>query len=112
MKIEMAESLLRSWLRHCEKCQFAELNWKPSPEWGLELSPELTADFDRFKSDFPDAAKKTASVGQFLRQAEIDVLGARVGEAGGIEKLFAIDTAFHTRGLYLWRQRRNEVQDP
>lgn len=99
MKIEMAESLLRSWLRHCEKCQFAELNWKPSPEWDLDLSPELTADFDRFKSDFPDAGKKTASVGQFLRQAEIDVLGARVGPAGGIEKLFAIDTAFHTRGL-------------
>ena len=95
----MAESLLRSWLRHCEKCQFAELNWKPSPEWGLDLSPELTADFDRFKSNFPDASKKTASVGQFLRQAEIDVLGTRVGEAGGIEKLFAIDTAFHTRGL-------------
>lgn len=99
MKIEMAESLLRSWLRHCERCQFAELNWKPSPEWDLDLSPELTADFDRFKSAFPDAGKKTVSVGQFLRQAEIDVLGTRVGRAGGIEKLFAIDTAFHTRGL-------------
>ena len=95
----MAESLLRSWLRHCEKCQFAELNWKPSPEWKLDVSLELAAIFESVKSRFPEAIKKTASVGQFLRQAEIDVLGMRIGPDGNIDKLFAIDTAFHTRGL-------------
>jgi len=29
MKIEIGESLVRSWLRHVEHCEFSELNWKP-----------------------------------------------------------------------------------
>ena len=33
MKIEMGESLMRSWLRHVKGCQLAELNWKPSSGW-------------------------------------------------------------------------------
>ena len=40
MKIEMGESLVRTWVRHYRGCQFAELNWKPSPTWDAMIRPE------------------------------------------------------------------------
>lgn len=30
MQIEIAESLMLSWLRHAKRCQVIQLNWKPS----------------------------------------------------------------------------------
>ncbi|EMG36927.1 hypothetical protein PCS_02347 [Desulfocurvibacter africanus PCS] len=99
MKIEVAESLVRSWLRHCEGCQVVELNWKPSPEWSLVISKELEATFTDMQARFPQAIKKTASLGQFLRQAEIDVLGMRIAPNGKVEMVFAVDSAFHSKGL-------------
>lgn len=99
MKIEIAESLARSWLRHCEKCQIAELNWKPSPSWSLSISPELETIFDDIRLNFPNALKKTSTLNQFLKQAEIDVLGLRIASTGQVEKIYAIDSAFHSKGL-------------
>ncbi len=99
MKIEMGESLVRSWLRHCKACQVAELNWKPSPTWEVVPSAHLAGVFRDARSRFPDAIKQTLSIGQFLRQAEIDVLGVRLGAGGRVERLFGVDTAFHSNGL-------------
>lgn len=101
MKIEIGESLVRSWVRHCRRCQFAELNWKPSPRWGIER--DYTAVIEAAKPYFLKHLqlgpfRQNASVNQFLRQAEIDVLGLRV-EADRCREVLAVDVAFHTGGL-------------
>lgn len=44
MKIEIAESLMLSWLRHAKNCQMVQLNWKPSfSSWGLHNENTLEA---------------------------------------------------------------------
>lgn len=54
MKIEMGESLIRTWIRHCMGCQMAELNWKPSPKWPAEITPELEQWFYEGKAQFSE----------------------------------------------------------
>lgn len=93
MKIEIAESLLRSWLRHVRGCEFAELNWKPSPEW-LPKSDGITELFDTAQELWPEAFGKN-SYEQLLRQAEVDVLGLSFYD----NRLYFIDVAFHLGGL-------------
>ena len=68
MKIEMGESLVRSWFRHSLGCQLAELNWKPSPEatWPQGDAGDLSNLFDEAKPFFNerlgyDFFKKNAS---------------------------------------------------
>jgi hypothetical protein len=76
MKIEVGESLVRTWIRHCRGCQLAELNWKPSPLWPGEILPKHNKWFEEAKTNLPEnTLKGTKNISQFLRQAEIDVLG-------------------------------------
>ena len=98
MKIEIGESLGYSYLRHVKQCWLAQANWKVSEHWPRRLdNKELDAMFADIKGRFdPDGSvfKKTASAAQFLRQAEIDVVG--VDWEGGVH---ALDIAFHEAGL-------------
>lgn len=99
MKIEMGESLVRTWVRHCFECQLAELNWKPSPLWPINDSPVVEQWYTDGKTQFPEQVfKKTATLEQFLRQAEIDVFGINVIQ-GRVKKIIAADIAFHKKGL-------------
>ncbi|MDO9632332.1 MAG: hypothetical protein Q7I92_10580 [Humidesulfovibrio sp.] len=99
MKVEIGESLVRTWIRHCRGCQLAELNWKPSPMWLGEITPELEGWYRDGAAEFSEKVlKKTASVSQFLGQAEVDVLGVRFVQ-GKVDKVIAADIAFHTLGL-------------
>jgi len=97
MKIEVGESLIRSWLRHVEKCEFAELNWKPSSTWPTYRENEANEYFDRAKSDWPEAFGQN-TFSQFLKQAEVDVLGLSTREREN-PRLHLVDIAFHTNGL-------------
>ena len=94
MKIEIGESLVRSWLRHVENCEFAELNWKPSPTWQAAPNKAVCALFDSAKKNNPNAIGQN-TLSQFLKQAEIDVLGLSTTTA----KLHLVDIAFHSSGL-------------
>ena len=98
MKIEMGESICYSYLRHVQKCWVVQTNWKVSEYWEKCLSDdELETIFQSMRQTFdPDGSvfKKTKDCAQFLRQAEIDIVG--VGQNGSIH---AIDVAFHERGL-------------
>lgn len=111
MKIEMAESLLRSWLRHVEGCQVAELNWKPSSAWGFDPNDTVSNLFDHAVINFPKVIKKN-TLSQFIKQAEIDVLGIKIGAEGKVDKIYAFDSAFHTGGLNYGsaEETRNRVQ--
>ncbi len=46
MKIEIAESMVYSWLRKVKNCRIVQTNWKSSPEWPLVNVEEL----ERLKS--------------------------------------------------------------
>jgi hypothetical protein len=99
MKVEIGESLVRTWVRHCRGCQLAELNWKPSPMWPSEITAEHERWYREGAAEFSKKVlKKTSSLSQFLGQAEVDVFGVRFLE-GGVEKIIAADIAFHTNGL-------------
>lgn len=99
MKVEIGESLVRTWVRHCRGCQLAELNWKPSPMWSSEITAEHERWYREGAAEFSKKVlKKTSSLSQFLGQAEVDVFGVRFLE-GGVEKIIAADIAFHTNGL-------------
>ena len=98
MKIEIGESLGYSFLRHVKQCWLVQANWKASEHWAKRQAEE---DLERLFSDMrenfdPDGSvfKGTTTVGQLLRQGEIDVVG--VGQDGSIH---AVEVAFHEAGL-------------
>ena len=98
MKIEMGESLAYSFLRHVKQCWLVQANWKASEHWSRILpDDQLESRFagmrERFETD-GTVFKGTRNVDQFLKQAEIDVLG--VGQNGSVH---ALDVAFHEAGL-------------
>ena len=79
MKIEIGESLILSWLRHVMGCPIAQTNWKPSPTWPIHREAGLTSDFEKMREVAAQRLGfevfKKSSFQQFIRQAEIDVLG-------------------------------------
>ena len=112
MKIEAAESLFLSWLRHVKECQLVQTNWKPSPQWErkdeeiLETLMQYSSEF--FKSEYDyDLYKGTKGISQLLKQAEIDVIGVAFNEGKG--KIYAIDVAFHEGGLIYGRSKEETV---
>ena len=98
MKIEMGESLGYSYLRHVKNCWLVQTNWKASEHWEKCLSDEeLETVFRSMRQTFDlggSVFKGTKDSAQFLRQAEIDVVG--IAQDGSIH---AIDVAFHEAGL-------------
>ena len=101
MKIEIGESLLRSWVRHIRLCQMAELNWKPSPKWTID--GDYGEFFQTARSYFLtrfqlEPFSENVSIDQFFRQAEIDILGIRFESSHAVE-IIGVDVAFHSGGL-------------
>lgn len=98
MKIEIAESLIYSYLKHVEGCRIVQTNWTTSGNWTLteyekERARELfnkVASSEHFSGIF-----KNNSFDQLIKQAEIDVLGINTTE----ETIYGIDVAFHSAGL-------------
>ena len=79
MKIEVAESLGYSYLRHVKQCWLVQTNWKASEHWAKLLTDdELESEFSSLRQGFDlggSVFKGTRDCSQFLRQSEIDVLG-------------------------------------
>ena len=98
MKIEIGESLGYSYLRHVKQCWLVQTNWKASAHWTRhKTDEELKTEFLTRREGFDrysDVFKQTTNVGQFLKQAEIDVLG--VDLKGNV---YALEVAFHENGL-------------
>lgn len=102
MKIEIGESLLLSWLRHVQHCTVVQSSWKPSPAWETGARRELEGRFEAIRawaSQWPELQiLKNGDFDQFIRQAEVDLLGARIGRSGPTT-WFAVECAFHENGL-------------
>lgn len=96
MKIEIAESLALSYLKHVHQCVFYQTNWKASSQWEKFNEEEVKALFENVKNDpeFSGVCKQTSDCDQFLKQAEIDAIGLDMSDT-----IYAIDTAFHEKGL-------------
>lgn len=102
MKIEMAESLFYSWLRHVKSCQIVQTNWKVSQHWKLKHETEIETMMriidNHFNSTYGyDIFKGNVSHRQLLQQGECDALGVQLSDSGN--KTYAIDVAFHEAGL-------------
>lgn len=98
MKIEIAESLGYSYLRHVRQCWLVQANWKSSEHWDKLLpDDELENMFRSMRQTFDlggSVFKGTKDCRQFLKQGEIDVVG--VGQDGSVH---AMEVAFHEAGL-------------
>ncbi|MGI5974125.1 MAG: hypothetical protein ACOX7E_00010 [Paludibacter sp.] len=98
MKIEVAESLIYSYLKHVEGCRIVQTNWKTSGKWEIteydtrqaRILFEEISNSEKFSGIF-----KNNSFEQLIKQAEIDVLGLNTAE----NSIFGIDVAFHEAGL-------------
>lgn len=95
MKIEIGESLMRSWLRHVIGCEFAELNWKPSPTWEIDYKKAENL-FKQAISLWPEAFGKN-TLSQLIKQSEVDVIGLALRET--LPTIYLIDVAYHAGGL-------------
>jgi hypothetical protein len=103
MKIEIAESLVLSWLRHVQGCVVTQMNWKPSPSWPISEDHALRQRFERIRALAGETIAvpifKQGEFAQFIGQAEIDVLGVRFPHDAGTAQAIAVDSAFHEGGL-------------
>jgi hypothetical protein len=103
VKIEIGESLIYSWLRHVQGCVVTQTRWKPSPTWPVAKERELGEAFEVVRSFASQTIGvqifKNGDFSQFIRQAEIDVLGIRWNRASGTPGVIAVDSAFHEYGL-------------
>ena len=99
MKIEIAESLAYSYLRHVKQCWLVQTNWKASAHWQRHKTDEELEDLlddmrERFDDPERTVFKETKGAAQLLKQGELDVVG--VDQRGGIH---AMEVAFHEGGL-------------
>ena len=112
MKVEIGESLGYSFLRHVKQCWLVQTNWKASEHWPMRLDGgDLEREFDDVRANLesPGSAyrgtlKGTANGKQFLKQAEIDIIGVRLD--GNIH---AVEVAFHEDGLHYSGNTGNNV---
>ena len=99
MKIEMAESLIYSWLRHVKGCHLVQNNWKVSKLWNINPNNEnnIKVFMDKVRIAFGskyDIFGKSTLV-QFLEQGEADAIGFNKED----NYYYAVDVAFHRGSL-------------
>lgn len=100
MKLEIGESLGYSFLRHVKGCWLVQTNWKASEHWDehrLLSDDDLEQAFSAMREKFDKEGsvfKGTQSGKQFLKQAEVDVLGVGLNR-----DIYAVEVAFHENGL-------------
>lgn len=98
MKIEIAESLVYSYLKHVEGCRIVQTNWVTSSKWAVSEYEEVRARnlYEKVATcRYFDGIFKNSSFDQLIKQAEIDVLGLNAPEGC----IYGVDVAFHTGGL-------------
>ncbi len=98
MKIEIAESLIYSYLKHNEGCRFVQTNWMTSGKWVITEYEKERARllFNKISnSNSFTGIFKNSSFEQLIKQAEIDILGINTTE----NTIYGIDIAFHSAGL-------------
>ncbi len=101
MKIEIGENLVYSWLKHVKECQIVQTNWKVSSHWTMSNIEIIENIINKTRAYFEKYYKieifKDISTQQFIKQAEIDVLGILFEENSMF--VYGVEIAFHELGL-------------
>jgi hypothetical protein len=109
MKIEIAESLIYSYLKHNEGCRFVQTNWMTSGKWVVTEYEKERARllFNKVSnSKYFTGIFKNSSFEQLIKQAEIDVLGINTTE----NTIYGIDIAFHSAGLNYGSKKESAIR--
>jgi hypothetical protein len=84
-----------------KECHVVQTNWKISPNWELQNRDQvinlLEYSSKTFHKQLDSMIYKDISLDQFLKQAEVDVLGISLNNKGS--DIYAVDVAFHEAGL-------------
>ena len=127
MKVEMAESLVGSWLRHRKYCQVVNSNWKASPYWTPVVDDEVInalcenaytffnaagvflfgvpANADVAYEHDEDADDEDSSWRSMLLQTECDLVGLSYN-GNDRPLIYAVETAFHKDGIKYSKKRK------
>ena len=116
MKIEIAENMLYSWLRHCMGCQVVQTNYKKAKQW--KSAKDMESVFNDFQVDtrfqnclFEQKNKNGEKIPQkfetVLKAAECDLVGILFGDNNTI-KIFAYESAFHGAGAHYTKEVDNK----
>ncbi|WP_173383814.1 hypothetical protein [Fibrobacter succinogenes] len=96
MKIEIAENMLYSWLRHCKCCQIVQTNFKASSFWPKNNEQEMEALFNLFQADerfsnfrYTGYRGRLQTFDSLMKDTECDLLALAFDE-GNSYKLFRI----------------------
>jgi hypothetical protein len=109
MKIEIAESLIYSYLKHNEGCRFVQTNWMTSGKWVVTEYEKERARllFNKVSnSKYFTGIFKNSSFELLIKQAEIDVLGINTTE----NTIYGIDIAFHSAGLNYGSKKESAIR--
>lgn len=116
MKIEIAENMLYSWLRHCKGCQIVQTNFKVSKFWSQNNEQEMETLYDKFQtderfSDFHFTARQNLPpvFATTLNFTECDLLGLSFDEENA-STVYAVESAFHENGLNYNDTQKKVVQ--
>ena len=107
MQIDIAESLLASWLRHERKCQIVQTNWKAIC-WDARI--RVIKERINVAEEIINRVNKSFTINnlplfgnqkikQILKQVEIDAIGCEWNSDGKLKKIIAGDVAFHSKRL-------------
>lgn len=94
MKIEIGESLIYSWLRHIKSCQIVQTNWKASSTWAKQSTIDWEEKYNSFVYKYQ--ISNSSKLDQLIKQTECDAIGISMGTE---KKVYAVEVAFHERGL-------------
>lgn len=107
MKVEIAENMLYSWLRHCMGCQIVQTNFKVSKHWKQKNEQKMTELLNQFhkekkfeKFHFTSGKDKTSGKTRYqhlstiLNTTECDSVGILFDDKNTM-KVFAYESAFH-----------------
>lgn len=113
MKIEIAENMLYSWLRHCKKCQIVQTNFKASKEWMKFRETEIENIFQRYqeKDEFKGcqfvSKNQKMNFKSVINASECDLVGVHFDDE---TIAYAIESAFHENGMHYKNNRKKVLQ--
>lgn len=112
MKIEIAENMLYSWLRHCKGCQIVQTNFKKSDIWKNDNEKEVKDLYDSFQLESSLRDCKFGNKEHFetiMKQTECDLLAISY-DSENKGKIFAVESAFHEGGLGYKNSEKKVIQ--
>ena len=113
MNIDIAESLIESWLHVVKNCQIVQNKWTISTTWNMNNRDEINKrkeEINKLKKKKPilrDLLKKR-ELDTIFKQAECDTFGINYNDVDNI--FYIVEIAFHEKGLHYnsWSEKEGK----